>query len=167
MFKDVYTLPILTYFKIIETGNLQLLLSAKRIRFEHAKKIRKVSAYYFWEKIHDELIKEVGVSKDFEAAFHKQRDIYKLELDALLGDQSAYTFIEVYKSDLERIKGHMPKVSNYKRHHAQMLRAVEIHFHRNPRILSTFEFFTDYSDMVKESEEREREMEVIKNGTDG
>jgi hypothetical protein len=160
MYKDIYELPVKIYHKIVETGNLDFLYINKPTEIDTAL-LEKT-----WEEIHEQLINEFGVSEEFKAMFYKQQDINKFELQALMGDQSAYTHISVFQSDLDRIKSRIHKVENYRKHHASLYMAVRSKYQVDPRSLTTFEFYNALTDMKKESEERE--MEVLRNnGTDG
>jgi hypothetical protein len=164
MYKDIYELPVKLYHKIVETGNLEFLFTG-RTKWSHAKRIRRVSAIFFWDKIHEQLINEFGVSEDFKNMFYKQQDLNKWEIQALLGDQSAYTFIGACKSDLDRIKGHLNKITDYRKHHADLYRILHQKYGRDPHNLTTFEFYNDLATLQREGEDRE--MEVIHNGTNG
>ena len=162
MYKNL-DMPVKVFHKIIETGSLLHLYTgpAKHI---HAKRIRKISMQMAWDKISDEFIKEFGVSKEFELLFYKQRDILKFEIDSLLGDQSADFLVRQYKHDYERLKMGISHISNFRKHHAQLHRMIQVKWPgRQTNNLSVFEFYNDLNDMMNE----DRQMEVVRDGTNG
>ena len=166
MYKNL-DMPVKVFHKIIETGSL-LHLYTGPAKHSHAKRIRRsvgiIGCAHVWERISDEFIKEFGVSKEFELLFYKQRDILKLEIDNLLGDQSADFLIRQYKHDYERLKMGISQVSNYRKHHAQLHRMIQVKWPgRQTNNLSVFEFYNDLNDIINE----DRQMEVVRDGTNG
>ncbi len=163
---NIYNLPVKVFHQVIETNNMGLLLHRK-VKGKYAKMIRRIPGLglLIWEKLTAQLIKEFGVSQEFEAMFYKQRDINNLEIQAMLGDTSAEFLISTYKSDLERIKQRLSRVDDFRKYHAKLHRAITARYTRDSHSLTVFEFYNDLNDLQKEAEEKE--MEVIRNGTNG
>jgi hypothetical protein len=162
-------MPVDVFHKVIETNSFEPLFNRKKvvkIRHIHAQRVHKTIASYMWDRINNLFIEAFGVSKEFESIYYKQRDILNLELASILGDTSANFLINEYKQHLNQLRKDIDQVTDFKKYHVQLHRAIMVKY---PGIrtheLTVFEFYTYLSDIMKESEHAK--MEVIRTGTDG
>ena len=146
-YNDMYDCPVDKYHSCIENDSLKYLIKSGEYSDEQLPKLQKI-----FEKIQSQKIDEFGVTREFEAYYYKQLDVLKMEIKVLDGDRSAITLLNIYKSDLERIKKTLKgDDENIRKYHARLHRAIQTHYQgRNSHTLTVFEFYNDINDLVEE-----------------
>lgn len=152
-YTDMYDCPVDKYHLCLENSDFKFLVKSGEYSASDLPKLKEL-----FDKIEDQKIQEFGVSKEFEIYYFKSLDVLKMELKVLEGDRSAITFLNTYKSDLERIKKTLKgdDGDNIRKYHARLHRSIQTRYPgRNSHQLTVFEFYNDIHDMLDEQKEKE------------
>jgi hypothetical protein len=149
LYEDIYDCPVDMYHKCIETNEFKYLIKEGSYDKKNLPELAKR-----FELINNQRIDIFGVSPEFEIYFYKQRDVNKLEIKVLQGDRSAITFLNIYKSDLNKIEETLSE-GDSRQHHARLHRIIQTHFQgRDSHKLTVFEFYNDINDIILEQKDR-------------
>lgn len=162
-YNDIYDCPIDPFHSCqVDLKNLRLLIKEGEFKESDTPVLFKK-----FELINDQKIDIFGVTPEFEIFFYKQRDVLKKEIEVLNGDRAAITFLNSYKSDLERIKETLLGDKDLRKYHARLHRIIQTRFvGRDTHKITVFEFYNDIQDITVEQREREKE-EIFKHGKTG
>ena len=92
------------------------------------------------------------MSRKYEVKFYKERDLLRLKLDYLLGNEGAETSIQIKEIELEKLNDKTPTVHDLRKENASMHRILSQWAGTDSRALTIFEYYNlvkDYEQYIE------------------
>lgn len=161
-YNDIHDCSIDAYHKCVEEKDLKFLVKKGKFKESYIPQLDVI-----FQKIDDQKIDEFGVSPEFELYYYKLRDLNKLEIKALEGDESVLTRIDIMQREMKRMR-EKGEDGNIRKYHSRLHRAIQTHYQgRNSHELTVFEFYNDINDLMEDQEKLKMKADSLKRRRSG
>jgi hypothetical protein len=153
LYSNIDSTPVKYYHKAKE-GDITALIKEGK---EYYNKFIDYKLYECLDKMIGQIVDEFGVNEEVESLYHIRNEINKLEIQAIEGDRSAETFIQIAKQREQQLILSLRQNNNItqKKAHSMERLVFMREFHYIDDKITVFDFYFAINQISKSSEEYE------------
>jgi hypothetical protein len=170
LYEDLQDIPIDDFHKCLEAKDFKYLVIhegklSKYVRKIEKSKIVTIKLYKLFEKLNNQLFEVLGASVNYEMLYYKRDNLIRYEMAFLEGDESAQTFIELLKIEIETIEQAMheqvSELGSIKEFHAKLHLKVKREFNCDTHNMKALEFYVALKEIDSNSEQYPNRLEKV------